>query len=291
MNLRSLEAIPISEIKIVNPRTRSKVRFQTVINSIASVGLKRPITVTKRELAKDGTRYDLVCGQGRIEAFIALGQSTIPANIIEVSREDQFVMSLVENIARRPPTNNDLVNEVKALKSRGYEIREIAAKLGNDPEYISAIVHLIEHDGASLVAAVEARRLSLTIAAFIASADDPSIQSALSEAYESGQLRGARFKEAKRIVARFAAMRTTNGRTTGKPKISGEELVREYQRRTQEQKALVKRATLIREKLVLMKSAMRTLLEDDHFVALLRAEQLQHAPEQLVNAKDSLERK
>lgn len=259
------------------------MRFQAVVNSIATVGLKRPITVTRRDLAEDGTRYDLVCGQGRLEAFVALGQATIPASVIEVAREDQFLMSLIENIARRPPSNGDLVNEVKNLKERGYGVRQIAQKLGNDPDYISAVVHLVEHDGASLVAAVESRRIPVSIAVLIASADDPSVQTALSQAYESGELRGARFKEAKRIIARFAARRAGTGNPAPKIRLSGEELVKEYQRRTREQQALVKRAALIRERLVLLKSAMKTLLDDEHFVTLLRAEQLHQVPEQLVS--------
>jgi ParB family transcriptional regulator, chromosome partitioning protein len=282
---KTLEDIPISEIRIVNPRTRSKVRFQSMVNSIAKVGLKKPITVTRRELAEDGTRYDLVCGQGRIEALLELGESIVPAAVIEVSREDQFLMSLIENIARRPPSNKDLVQEVKNLKGRGYGIPEIAAKLGNDVDYISAIVHLIEHDGASLVTAVEAHRIPLSIALLIASADDPAIQSALSQAYESGQLRGARFKEAKRIIARFSAKRNGTEPVASKAVLSGEELVKEYQRRTREQQVLVKRAALVKERLVILKSAMRTLLEDDHFVTLLRAEQLQEVPAQLVDVR------
>jgi ParB family transcriptional regulator, chromosome partitioning protein len=277
-----LEDIRISEIRIVNPRTRSKLRFQGIVNSISKIGLKRPITVTRRELAEDGTRFDLVCGQGRIEALLALGESTIPAAVVEVSREDQFLMSLIENIARRPPSNKDLVQEVKNLKGRGYSVPEISTKLGNDADYIAAIVHLIEHDGASLVEAVEAKRLPLSIALLIASADDPAIQSALSQAYESGELRGSRFKEAKRIIARFGAKRSGAEPQAARVRLSGEELVREYQRRTREQQVLVKRAALVRERLVLLRSAMRTLLGDEHFVTLLRAEQLQEVPELLV---------
>jgi ParB family chromosome partitioning protein len=120
--------LPIAEIRIANPRTRSRARFRAIVSSIESVGLKKPITVTKRPLASDGTQYDLVCGQGRIEAFLALGQVTIPANIIEATREDQFVMSPVENIVRRPPSNRALLREVLNLKERGMSA---GAKIGH----------------------------------------------------------------------------------------------------------------------------------------------------------------
>jgi ParB family chromosome partitioning protein len=255
------------------------------VASIQAVGLKKPITLTKRPHAEDGTQYDLVCGQGRIEAFLVLGQATIPATIIEATREDQFLMSLIENIARKPPSNRDLFREVKSLKERGYVVREIAEKLGNDPDYISAIIHLIEHDSASLVDAVEAGRIPVSIAVLISTADDPEVQSALSQAYESGALRGARFKEAKLIIGRYTAKRLESGQPSVRRKLTGEALVREYQQRTREQQALVKRAAQIREKLVLLKSAMRTLLADELFVALLQVEQLQDMPEQLVGEK------
>ena len=42
-------------------------------SNIAELGLKRPITVTRRDVA-EGIRYELVCGQGRLEAYQALGQ-------------------------------------------------------------------------------------------------------------------------------------------------------------------------------------------------------------------------
>lgn len=285
MKRKVLQDVQISEIRIVNPRTRSKMRFQGIVNSIESVGLKKPITVSRRQHEEDGTQYDLVCGQGRIEAFLALGQTTIPATVIEASREDQFLMSLIENIARRPPSNKDILREVMSLKERGYGVRDIAEKLGREVDYISAINHLIEHDEAFLVQAVEAGRIPVTIALLIASADDLGIQSALSQAYESGALRGARFKDAKRIIARRSTARFESGQPVARRKLTGEALVREYQQRTREQQALVKRAAHTREKLLLLKSAMETLLAGENFVTLLRAEQLQDIPEQLVNQK------
>lgn len=285
MKRKALQDVQISEIRIVNPRTRSKVRFLGIVNSIEAVGLKKPVTVSKRHLSEDGTQYDLVTGQGRIEAFLALGQTTIPAAVIEASREDQFLMSLIENIARRPPSNKDILREVINLKERGYSVRDIAEKLGREVDYVSAINNLIEHDESFLVQAVEAGRIPVTIALLIASADDLGVQSALSQAYESGALRGARFKDAKRIIARRSTARFESGQPVARRKLTGEALVREYQQRTREQQALVKRAAHTREKLLLLKSAMGTLLEDEYFVTLLRAEQLQDIPEQLVNQK------
>jgi ParB family transcriptional regulator, chromosome partitioning protein len=89
LNEQQVESIPISEIRIINPRSRNRIKWQLVVQSIATVGLKRPITVAQRpQSASDGKRYDLVCGQGRMEAFVELGEMFIPAIIIEAPEQD-----------------------------------------------------------------------------------------------------------------------------------------------------------------------------------------------------------
>jgi ParB family transcriptional regulator, chromosome partitioning protein len=106
-----LETIPIERIDVINPRARNKKIFREIISNIADIGLKRPITVARHEDA-DGPRYALVCGQGRLEAYQALGQKEIPANVIEANMEDCMVMSLVENLARRQHRSIDLLHDI-----------------------------------------------------------------------------------------------------------------------------------------------------------------------------------
>ena len=78
--------IPIAEIRIVIPRSRNRITFRAITANIASIGLKKPITVHERALEDDGTRYDLVCGQGRLEAFRDLGDAMIHAIINDSPR-------------------------------------------------------------------------------------------------------------------------------------------------------------------------------------------------------------
>ncbi|MCK1281571.1 ParB N-terminal domain-containing protein, partial [Bradyrhizobium sp. 61] len=59
---RKIESIPIAAIKVLNPRNRSRARFKEIVQSIETVGLKRPITASKREMANG---YELACGQTR----------------------------------------------------------------------------------------------------------------------------------------------------------------------------------------------------------------------------------
>src|SRR3546814_14897120 len=79
--------IPIDRITIVNPRLRSKKTFKGIFDNITEIGLKRPITVTARQ-GEDGLVYDLVCGQGRLEAFRELDQTEVPALIVAADAED-----------------------------------------------------------------------------------------------------------------------------------------------------------------------------------------------------------
>ena len=282
MNEKAIEWIPIAEIRVVNPRSRNKIKFQLIVASIETVGLKKPITVSRRALEPDGTRYDLVCGQGRLEAMTALGQSTIPALVTEASREERYLMSLVENIARRPPSSRDLVREVRSLLQRSYKTSEIARKLGMDRAYINAVVHLINHGEESLIAAVEAGRLPITVAVKIAGGDDHEVQQALADAYEKGTLRGDKLSAAKRMITeRIAKQRETGKANLTEATLTGKMLVREYQHKIREQKGLIKKANATKDHLLLLTSAIRQLLSDDHFVTLLRAENLADLPEQL----------
>src|SRR5438094_2707142 len=147
-----IRGIPVNAITILNPRVRNKKLFNELVTSIAHLGLKKPITVSARP---DQSGYDLVCGQGRLEAFIALGQTEIPAVVVEASEEDCFVMSLVENLARRHHSPLELMHEIGALRKRGYAVTEIATKTDFSDEYVNAICYLLEHVEERLLAVVD----------------------------------------------------------------------------------------------------------------------------------------
>jgi len=277
--------IPIAEINIANPRHRDKIVFDKIVNNIDQVGLKRPITVSERKNQVDGFRYDLVCGQGRIEAFIALGETKIPAIIVDAPKEEQFLMSLVENIARRPPGENDIVREIRTLRDRKYSSKDIAAKLGLHFTYISEIVRLLEHGELDLIRAVEAGRIPLTVATSIAKGDDKEIQKVLAEAYESGELRGEKMLRVRRLInQRYTKMRGKRADKRPQRGISVDSLIREYQEHTRQQRELVARARDVHERLLVLKTSMDRLLADEHFSTLLRAEKMDTIPAILMSS-------
>jgi ParB-like chromosome segregation protein Spo0J len=95
-----IRMIPVKQINILNPRERGKKKFAQIVANIAKLGLKKPVIVAVAESKNGDTRYNLVCGQGRLQAYVELGQELIPAIIVEGSKEDLMLMSLAENLAR-----------------------------------------------------------------------------------------------------------------------------------------------------------------------------------------------
>jgi ParB family chromosome partitioning protein len=276
--------IPIDKIRVLNPRTRNKIVFGEIIKNISRVGLKKPITVSLRQGANGDHSYDLVCGQGRLEAFVALGAKEIPAFVISASKQDRMLMSLVENIARRRSNTVDLIREVRSQKERGVSADEIARKLDLETSYVHGMLHLLEHGEERLVQEVEKGRIALTVAIRIANSKDEEIQRILCEAYEDNTLRGQKLW----TVRRMLEQRETHGKGVylggsrkSKTRPTKEALVRAYRQETQRQKLLVKKAQLTENRLLVIVSALKQLLQDEHFVTLLRAENLADIPKYL----------
>ena len=207
--------VPVNLINVVNPRVRNKKTFNEIIANIAEVGLKRPITVARRD-HPDGKRYDLVCGQGRLEAFQALGQREIPAIVVEADNENCLVMSLVENVARRQHRAIDLLHDIQGMKGRGYDDTDIARKAGLSVEYVRGVIRLLETGEQRLLRAVESGDMPVSVAVEIAESDDADIQRVLQQAYEGKLLRGRRLMAAKHLIE--ARRRRGKGFKTGSRK-------------------------------------------------------------------------
>jgi ParB family chromosome partitioning protein len=273
--LPTVQLIPIDQIDVVNPRVRNQKVFREIIDNIATIGLKRPITVAKQA---GSDRYDLVCGQGRLEAFRSLKQSTIPAIVIDATEEDCMVMSLVENLARRQHRAIDLLHDIGGLKRRGYDEIDIAAKTGLTLEYVRAVVRLLETGEHRLLRAVESGHLPVSVAVEIAEADDTEVQRVLHEAYERKLLRGNKLTAVKRLIAQRQRRGKGLDKNGTRRPLSVERLLRTYRDDAEKKRAMVKKADVTKGRLVFVVEALRTLFNDDNFVNLLRAENLDSLP-------------
>jgi ParB family chromosome partitioning protein len=123
--------------------------------------------------------FDLVCGQGRLEAYRTLGWESIPAIVVSAKEEDCLVMSLVENIARRQHPAIELMREIESLHKRGFNETEIGLKLGVTNSWVGMLLGLLEHGEERLVAAVETGLIPIYLAVTIARSDDAGIHRAL----------------------------------------------------------------------------------------------------------------
>jgi ParB family chromosome partitioning protein len=179
-----IRIIPIAQIHVVNARERNRKKFQQIVGNIADVGLKKPITVSPRA---DGT-YDLVCGQGRLEAFKQLGQTEVPALVREVTREELLLMSIVENMARTRPSTMETVRQLAELRERGYTDEVIGQKTGLSSSYIHDMLFLYDHGEERVLYAAESGRIPLYAAMLIAHQGDGNLQAALTEAVATGKL-------------------------------------------------------------------------------------------------------
>jgi len=280
------ELIPCERIIVINPRVRNRKIFKEIVSNIAEVGLKRPITVTRLD-DQDGPRYALVCGQGRLEAYQALGQHEIPAIVVKADAEDCMVMSLVENLARRQHRAIDLLHDIEGLKRRGYNDAAIAGKTGLTIEYVKAVHRLLKNGEHRLLRAVEAKQIPVSVALDIAVATDAETQVVLQQAYERKLLRGQKLIAARRLIEqrqrRGKGLRT-NGVINGKRRdhtLSSNSLVRAYREDVDRKRLLIRKAETTRNRLVFMTEAVRKLLGDENFVTLLRAEGLGTLPRNL----------
>lgn len=285
----AVEMIPIECITVVNPRVRNKKIFKQITSNIAELGLKRPITVTRRG-GTDAPSYDLVCGQGRLEAYQVLGQREIPALVIDADAEDCLVMSLVENLARRQHRAIDLLHDIEGLKQRGYSDSAIAQKTDLTIEYVRGVIRLLEAREHRLLRAVEVGQMPVSIAIDIAAATDEDVQIILQQAYEKKLLRGHKLIAARRLIEqrrrRGKGIRTGDSGRRDRP-LSSTALVRAYREDVDRKRLLIRKAGTTRDRLVFVTEAVRKLLVDENFVTLLRAEGLDTLPRNLVERMQS----
>jgi ParB family transcriptional regulator, chromosome partitioning protein len=283
---QTIEMIPISRITVLNPRARNKRQHREIVNNIETIGLKRPITVSKHD-GPGGTRYDLVCGEGRLEAFQMLGQTEIPAVVIEASESECLVMSLVENIARRVQRPIDVMNEIGALRKRGYTEAEISRKIGITSGWVSMIVTLLERGEERLLSAVETGLIPISLAMEISRAESEEAQNLLLEAYETGKLRGKKLASVRRLLELRMRGRSKSitvgkfGRKGSTRKLTASDLMQVYQREAEKQRLLVKKSDFTQTRLLFIVEAIKDLLTDDGFLTLLRAEGLETMPRAL----------
>ncbi|MBV8036311.1 plasmid partitioning protein RepB C-terminal domain-containing protein [Roseateles sp.] len=284
-----VEMIPIEAVRVENPRVRNTRLHKEITDNIGQIGLKRPITVRRLPVSDEGTKFALICGQGRLESCKALGQSHIAALVIDTDEETGHVMSLVENIARRTPRASEMLEQVGVLRSKGYSDAEIGKKIGCTASWVNHVGSLLERGERRLLTAAEAGHVPLHIAVQIARANDSEAQELLLEAYNRGDLKGRKVAVMRRILENRARSGKRHspeiyGRGGSQYKrMTPEELTKLYQCNADEHRRIQKRAENTQSTLTVVQQIFKELLANAEFRKLLKAEGLTNMPKPLVD--------
>ncbi|WP_407274235.1 ParB/RepB/Spo0J family partition protein [Dickeya ananatis] len=277
--------IEIKKIKFLNPRTRSKVIHDQIKDSIKKRGLTKPITV--RKIIDDEFGYALICGQGRIEALIGLGEEKIPAIIRDVSEEDAYIMSLVENIARRRPRSNELLQIIKNMKVQGMTDGEIGEITGYSSHWVNRISMLLDKGEHKLLSAVERGTIPLYLAVEFSRCNSIDAQNILSEAYEKKIIKSGDVIKIRHMLNQRNEGKKGN-KTSGfiynkKPqKPSLEKLKELYENSIAEHKSVYNHAELIKNNLLVINEIFNNIMKKDSFIDLLSSEGLSNIPSQIL---------
>ena len=108
--------------------------------SIKENGVLQPVL-----LRKDGLHYELIAGERRLKASIAIGNDTIPSIILDIPENKLLQLALIENIQREDLSP---IEEAKAyqgmLRLENMTHEELAMKVGKKRSTITNALRLLE---------------------------------------------------------------------------------------------------------------------------------------------------
>ncbi|MDX9974615.1 MAG: ParB N-terminal domain-containing protein [FCB group bacterium] len=281
MSKRQYGMIPVDQIVVLNPRNRDRRQFAMNVRSIADLGQLKPIVVSARNLDKTGL-YELVCGQGRLEAHQQLKRTEIAAEIIHCDKKSALITSLVENIARVPHNAMWFAREMKRMHDDGMTFAKIASIVGKDPTYVSDYINLVEQGESRLIQGVEQGLFSISFATRVAQSDDATIQNVLMDAFDDGMVDSKSVTRVRKLLE----MRMHRGKSPNiraaraePPPCTIKELAKAITTTTKDKENFVRETTRKENRLIALLMGTSLLLSDDKLLALLSVHNLDKPPE------------
>jgi len=139
--------LTVSEIRPLIRRAREQAAFERMKESIREEGLLQPIQVRKLSKPDRGHKYELICGQGRLEAFKSLRRPEIPAIILDVSEPEIIGRFLSENVLRKDLPWLDqaklLKSEINDLKPGKDVLDQLAKRFFITPAHAAKLVRIL----------------------------------------------------------------------------------------------------------------------------------------------------
>jgi ParB/RepB/Spo0J family partition protein len=179
-NGMAVQEIDVDAIKFFVRRARSTGAYSRLKDSIKQVGLKLPIQVkdisgwqrSERKRPDGGYyQYELVCGQGRLQAFRELGLDQIPAIVIDVPEQEIVGRFLAENVMRKKLSWYEKAHLVKRDVDAGMGIDEIKDKYFVTTGQAYKYLRILRHASDRLLSESEIEQLSMNQAEELTSVD------------------------------------------------------------------------------------------------------------------------
>lgn len=167
------------------------------------------------------------------------------------------------------------------LRQKGYSTEQIAIKTNLETSYVRSILHLLDNGEQRLLRAVEKSQVPVWLAVEISRASSDGVQRALMDAYEDGTLKGDELLVVRKIISKREALGKSAypKRKRDQDSPTPQKLLRIYKTEVRRQQLNIQKARVQEERLLLIISAIRHFLSDEHFRTLLRAEQVNDIPE------------
>jgi len=276
----NVDEIPIHEIEVVNPRERDIDRFEEIVMSIKQLGVLKPILVNAQYYDEKGV-YELLCGEGRLLACKRLNRRTILAEVVSCPRKTGYIVSLVENMARKKYSTIELARLLYDLNEKGASVVELSRITNRSKTFVTQYLGLMKKGEERLIKAVEENRLPISIAARIATSSDPNIQELLLEAVQQKLMSGNDVHNVKKLIeSRFSGKKgyssgRTKNHTSSKPlKVpeSLNQLKKGFKSTIRKQEEYIKKCKRLENTVSLLQGFIDTLFEDRAFRQLIDEE-------------------
>ncbi|MFW5628125.1 MAG: ParB/RepB/Spo0J family partition protein [Candidatus Cloacimonadaceae bacterium] len=143
-NQGGIGILPVARIRAnrYQPRKSFDVeKLRELSQSILENGIIQPLIVTKSE----GSDYELIAGERRLEAAKLAGLESVPVVIRSVSEKEQLQMAIIENVQRE---DLDPIEEALAYQTMAEDFElthaQIAQIIGKDRATISNSLRLLK---------------------------------------------------------------------------------------------------------------------------------------------------
>ena len=194
-----IELMELSEIvpSPLNPRkTFSEDAISELAENIRHQGLLQPITVRPMvDEVVDGvmvtlpaggripSRFEVVCGERRYRACKKLNMFEMPVIVRDLSDDEAFDAMITENLQRKDIDPIEEAQAFTALRQRGQQVIDIAARFGRTYAYVSDRIRLAQLKE-PLRLAVSAGRIPLRGGYLLARLNEDDQQAFIDDEYD-----------------------------------------------------------------------------------------------------------